>query len=242
MKLKVLGSSSKGNCYILEDEKNIVIIDCGISYREILKGIDFNLAKVKFALSGHSHADHSKAIIDLMKNGVDVYVSKETATELNLSGYRLKIIKELKQFNVGEFMVLPFDLHHDVHTLGFIIQHKSLGKLIYATDTSYIEYKFSGLNHILIEANYSKEILEKNIENGFDPVRAERIVRSHFSLENVKELVKANDNPKLKNVVLLHLSDGNSNAKEFKEQIHELTNKAVYVADKGLEIELGGTK
>lgn len=131
---------------------------------------------------------------------------------------------------------MPFDVKHDAsEPLGFIINHKDTGDILFATDTYYIEYRFAKLSHILVECNYSTEILE---QNNIDEARKERLLRSHFSLENVKEFIKANDNEGLQNVVLLHLSDGNSNAKEFKEQIHELTGKRVEVADKGLEIEL----
>ena len=83
------------------------------------------------------------------------------------------------------------------------------------------------------------EILNKNIEEGLvHPVLANRLLKSHFNLENVKEFLKATDLVKVKDIVLLHLSDGNSNAAEFKEEIQRLTGKPVYIADKGLEIEM----
>lgn len=240
MKLRVLGSSSRGNCYLLQSEYETLIIECGISFKEIKIALDFNLRNVVGCLVTHCHGDHSKAVKDLSKSGINVYSSNGTFEALKTTGIRLVIIKAFKQFKVGGFTIMPFDIHHDVEEpLGFLINHKDMGTLLFATDTSYLEYRFKELTNILVECNYSEKILLENMDNGsIDNSTGVRIASTHMSFENCKEMIKANDNPNLKNIVLLHLSDGNSNAKEFKEQIHELTNKAVYVADKGLEIEL----
>jgi len=96
-----------------------------------------------------------------------------------------------------------------------------------------VRYKFPGLTHIMIECNYAEDILEANIASGaIDPVLKHRLVRSHFSLEGVKEFLKANDLSQVKEVWLLHLSDGNSDAGRFKREIQELTGKEVYIARK----------
>ena len=240
MKLRVLGSNSKGNCYLLQNENETLIIECGISFKEIKIALDFNLRNVVGCLVTHCHGDHSKAVKDLSKSGINVYSSNGTFEALKITGIRLVIIEAFKQFKVGGFTVMPFDVHHDVEEpLGFLINHKDMGTLLFATDTSYLEYRFKELTNILIECNYSEKILLKNMNNdSIDSSTGLRIASTHMSFENCTEMIKANDNPKLKNIVLLHLSDGNSNAKEFKGQMYELTNKTVYIADKGLEIEL----
>lgn len=58
-----------------------------------------------------------------------------------------------------------------------------------------------------------------------------RLLTSHFSLENVKEFLKANDLSQVREIWLLHLSDGNSDQVRFKREIMELCGKPVYVAD-----------
>ncbi|MNP81687.1 hypothetical protein D3C76_1801220 [compost metagenome] len=68
----------------------------------------------------------------------------------------------------------------------------------------------------------------------------DRLIKSHFSLENVKEFLKANDLSKVRNLMLIHLSSSNSNAKTFKSDIERFTGVPVYIANKGLEIELEG--
>lgn len=84
----------------------------------------------------------------------------------------------------------------------------------------------------MIECNHSYDILNSNVESGvLDSGLKNRLIKSHFSLENVKEFLKANDLSQVQEIWLIHLSDGNSNAEQFKREIQELTGKVVYIAD-----------
>ncbi len=75
------------------------------------------------------------------------------------------------------------------------------------------------------------DILRANIEAGLVPVELKnRIIQSHFSLENVKKFLQANDLSQVREIWLIHLSDDNSDADRFKREIQELTGKPVYVA------------
>lgn len=240
MKLKVLGSGSSGNCYLLQGDKETLIIECGISYKEILKGLNFNLSNVVGCLISHEHKDHCKAVNELIKNGINAYGSEGTFAGIEFKditkSHRIKSIKALEQFKIGEFIVLPFDTQHDCNEpLGFVITHKDMGTLLFATDTYYIQYKFKGINHILVECNYSMGILEdKELPKSLKT----RVIKSHFELENVKEFLRATDLNTVKEIMLIHLSDSNSNAAEFKDSIERLTGKPTYIASNGLEINL----
>lgn len=240
MKLKVLASGSKGNCYLLQSKNETLILECGIRYKDILKGLNFNLSNVVSAIISHEHKDHSKAITDVIKAGIDIYTSKGTALACAALEYRVKHIKSEKQFKVGGFTILPFETEHDAkEPLGFLIQHEELGKLIFITDSYYCQYNFKGLNHIMIECNYSHEILTDNLEQGLIPNSLKnRLLKSHFSLDHVKEFLSANDLSQVKDITLIHLSDGNSNSEQFKAEIERLTGKPTYIASKGLEIEM----
>lgn len=239
MRLKVLGSGSAGNCYLLFNKNETLIIECGLPYKTILKGLNFSLNNVVGALVTHEHMDHSKAIKDITMNGIDVYASEGTLVRSMPIAHRGKTIKSEEQFKVGGFTILPFATQHDAaEPLGFLISHKDIDKLLFATDTYYIQYKFSGLKHLLIECNYSKEILERNINNGLNPTRAKRLLKSHFSLDHVKEFLKETDLSQCEDITLIHLSDGNSNAAQFKKEIERLTGIPTYIADAGMELEL----
>jgi phosphoribosyl 1,2-cyclic phosphodiesterase len=236
MLLKVLGSGSAGNCYLLQGDKETLIIECGLPYKTILKGLDFNLSNVVGCVVTHEHLDHSKAISDITRKGIDVYSGEGTIIRSMPMMHRGKTIKSEEIFKVGEFIVLPLEAQHDAaEPLSFLIQHKEFGKLLFITDSYYCKYKFNELDHILIECNYSMEILKgKDLPKSLKS----RIIKSHFELGNVKEFLKSNDLSQVKDITLIHLSDSNSNAAEFKEEIEKLTGKPVYIADKGLELEL----
>ena len=241
MILKVLGSSSKGNCYILEGDKESLIIEAGVSFKEVKRSLNFHLEKVIGCLVTHEHLDHCKYSGEMALAGIDLYMSEGTKKNIDLDHHRINIIKSLEQFQIGGFIILPFDVKHDCdEPLGFLIRHEEVGFILFATDTYYLEYKFEHLNYILIECNYSLDILNKNIEQGkIHPAFKTRVLQSHFELENAKSFFKANDLKDVRGIVLLHLSDGNSNAAEFKSEIEKITRKPVYIADKGLTIDIG---
>lgn len=230
-----LASGSRGNCYHITDGSTPLLLECGIPFREIQKGLHFRVSEVAGCLVSHEHKDHSKAVKDVVKAGIDCYMSQGTAGVLAVSGHRINIIKAKQQFQLGSWAVLPFETQHDAaEPLGFLLANQYGEKLLYATDTYYIRYRFRGLTHIAVECNYSMDILRANIEAGLvEPALKKRILKSHFSLEHVKEFLKANDLSQVKEIWLLHLSDRNSDAERFKREIQELTGKPVYVAGSG---------
>jgi phosphoribosyl 1,2-cyclic phosphodiesterase len=227
-----LGSSSKGNCYMIDDGSTKILLECGLPYREIQKGFNFQMSSIAGCLVSHEHNDHCKSIKDVLKAGIEVYASYGTWDSLGLDGHhRAHPVKAKKQFQIGTWTILPFNVQHDVsEPYGFLLANQQGERILFATDTYYIKYRFSGLTHLMVECNYSLDILNQNIANGSVPkVMKKRLLRSHFSLENVKEFLKANDLSKVQEIWLLHLSDSNSNADLFKKEIQELTGKMVIV-------------
>jgi phosphoribosyl 1,2-cyclic phosphodiesterase len=181
----------------------------------------------------HEHQDHARAAKDLLKSGVDVYMSQGTAEALKLSGHRLHIIEAHKQFSIGPWAILPFETIHDAaEPLGFLAS-EGHHKILYVTDTCYVPYRFRGLTHILIEANYATDILNQNRNNGIIEVDMKRwIVKNHMSLGTVKGFLRANDLSRVREIHLLHLSDRNSDAARFKREIQALAGKAVYIGQR----------
>lgn len=235
MKLICLGSSSKGNCYILESDSEALVIEVGIPLKEVKKALDFNISKVVGALASHQHKDHSKYISDYMKSGIEVYTSEEALSALKILPCEYsKAIVPNQSYKIGGFTIQPFELKHDVPCLGFYIKHDDIGKLLFITDTEYVHQNFRNLNvnHILVEANHSREYLDADI------IRS-RVMQSHMELQTTLDFIKNNDSSNLKNVILLHLSDRNSNEEQFLKKAKESVQSAnVYVADKGLEVDL----
>jgi phosphoribosyl 1,2-cyclic phosphodiesterase len=241
MNLIILGSSSKGNCYLLCSESEVLIIECGVNISEIKKALNFSFAKVVGCVLTHEHMDHAKSAKEMMQMGINLYTSRGTirSLALDVNHHRLKTIKAGEAVQIGSFKILPFKTQHDVaEPLGFIINHPETGNILFITDSFYVENTFRNLHNVIIEANFSQEIIDEKVRNGASPeFLRNRIFKSHMSLETCKKTLKANDLSKVNNIVLIHLSDGNSNATQFREEIEGLTGKNVHVADAGIIIE-----
>jgi phosphoribosyl 1,2-cyclic phosphodiesterase len=244
MELTILGSSSKGNCYVIQDENEALVIECGVPFNEVKKAVDFNVKKIAGAIMTHEHFDHSRAVNDFLHYRIPVYASHGTVNNLKLKETFLPLLIEAGvKIKVGNFEILPFDVKHDcAEPLGFVIKHEKTGNILFATDTYFVPYTFANLNNILIEANYRMDLLQKNISAGRIPkVLMDRTLESHMSLDTCREALLANDLSKVNNIVLLHLSDGNSHAEEFQMDIKSATGKTVHIADAGLKIKLSKT-
>ncbi len=231
MNISILASGSSGNAYILSDGISTLLLDAGISFRRIQEGCQFHTNDIAGCLISHEHKDHSKAAQELIRRGIAVYASQGTVTACGLSGYHVHVVKELNLFEVASFNILPFDTEHDAaEPLGFLIASTVTGDtLLYFTDTYYLRYKFSGITHIMAEANYSIDILRENIAiiDGMG-TRKNRILESHMSIEHLVDMLKANDLSKLQQIYLIHMSSDNGDPESFKETIQRLTGAEVY--------------
>ena len=104
---------------------------------------------------------------------------------------------------------------------------------MFITDSYYCKYKFQGLNIIMIECNYAPDILKANVEAGKVPVAMKnRLLHSHFSLDNVKEFLKANDLSKVSEIHLLPERTAIRMLRGSNVRFKQLTGKMVYVAEK----------
>ena len=198
----------------------------------IKQALNFRVRDIAGCLITHAHGDHAKAAGDLAKAGVDVYTSQGTIDACRLTGHRIKPVKALQEVMIGTFAVLPFDVQHDApEPLGFLLTSRRTGeKLLYFTDTYYLKYRFTGLTHIMGECNYSMDIVEQSVRNGYIPPElVPRLIKSHMSLEHFLDLLKANDLHEVKQIYLLHLSNNNSDAERFREAVQKLTGTEVYV-------------
>lgn len=234
MQLKVIGSSSSGNSYLLESSSgDVLLIDCGVPYHQILKAVNFKVSSIVGCLLGHEHIDHSKEMFALLSDGIRVISSPGTFKSKGITGHHNTIpIEDGNHIQVGSFQVKAFNVNHDAaQPLGFLIWHHESGLILFATDTYYLDYRFPGLSQIMIEANYSQERLDRA-----QAFLRNRIMQSHTSIETCIDTLTSTDLSQVINIVLIHLSDTNSNADEFINRVEGMTGKQVFVAEKGLKI------
>ncbi|MBO6117330.1 MAG: MBL fold metallo-hydrolase [Bacteroidales bacterium] len=243
MRLDVINSGSSGNCYVLHNDKEALVLEAGMplsKVTDILGGV----AKVKGCLITHEHSDHTKYIEQFMARGIKCYATLGTMENIKFEKkFRPERVTIGEKFRLGGFYVYPFRTFHDYPTLrvkescGYLIHHEETGTILFATDTKYLENKFANLSNILIECNYKTALLEENALLGIiDKKRAERTLETHMSLATCKETLLANDLKNVNNIVLIHLSKDNAEPESFKTEISLATGKKVYVAKKGLSL------
>lgn len=179
--------------------------------------------------------DHCKYLQDVLGANIPIYTNDETVEKVEVVyGELLRGVPEKRPFQLGGFRITPFYVPHDgTACFAYQIIHEEMGKLLFLTDLEYCRYKFKDVSQILVEANYSKEIISQENPN------YTHIVKGHMELETTLDFLKANDNPALRNVVLLHLSDRNSDEEMFVERAQEaVAGVNVFAADAGMKITL----
>ena len=189
MKYNIIGSSSKGNAIILE---NNVLLDCGVSYSKLKP----YLKDIKLIFISHSHKDHllPSTIKHIAFNyptikficGSEEVVKK--LVENRVIKKNIYILKPNKWFDLGMCKVKLELLEHDTPNYALKYQHKGL-KCIYIVDTANVNFEAKGYDLYLIESNYKEDILEQHLLNceEEDKVYLERVPNTHLSYE------KAND-------------------------------------------------
>lgn len=240
MRLNVLGSDSNGNCYVLQNDKEALIIEAGVRFSEVKKALKWQLSKVVGAVITHEHNDHAKYARDFVSNGITVLALSSVfkAKGIDSLSFR-KEIEPMHGYIVGGFKVFAMPVCHDVPCVGFIIEHEDMGRMLFVTDTMMLEYRVPGLNHILLEANYAEDILDAKIEAGSVPLSMKpRLIHSHMEIETTKGILRANDLSGVNEIILIHLSNGNSDERRFVREVQETSGKPVYAAVAGLELNL----
>lgn len=232
VKIKTFGSSSAGNSYLLSEEGSSLLIEAGISP----KRMTLNWSKVDGLLITHEHNDHAKHAKDYIKRGAfNIHCTPGTANQIKgVPDYRINACYYLKPFNIKDWRIIPFKTEHDVaEPAGFLILSPNKKRILFATDTYYIRYKFPSVTHFIIECNYSIDILNKNKDSGkIDGHQYKRILRSHFELNNLIKFFQANDLTQAEQIHLIHLSDRNSDEQYFIDKIQTTTGVPTYIADK----------
>ena len=223
--IKIIASSSAGNLYQVDN----ILIEAGMPIKAIKQALNYRLSNMSGCLISHSHGDHARAAGDILKSGVDLYCSKETAEERDLHGHRLHIIEPMKQFELGGWKIKPFPLKHDVMNFGFLLSRDEY-KIVFAVDTNYIPFKFTGLTHILLGVNYDSDILRGKVYRGeLNLAVARRSFLNHMSLSTALTFFEETDKSALQCVYLLHLSDANSVEKDFKLAVQKITGVPVII-------------
>lgn len=216
--IKCLASGSSGNGWIIDDGKEILIVECGIPVKDAKIGINFQISRVVGCAVTHSHVDHAKFIRQYEGCGLEIFKPYET---------------EERSRRLGRYFIQTFPLVHDVPCFGLLISNPTLGRILFATDTEYIKYRFKNLNYIIVEANYVNSMLNDELD---DTVKRTHVIRGHMELETTKRFLQNNVDENTKAVILSHLSSENANGDLFITTMQPIFECPVWIAKKGLVI------
>lgn len=230
--LHFLGSSSKGNCAILVANGKFLILDAGIKKEKVLQATNWDITNISACVLTHSHADHVNCLPQVFFNtNCSCYSCQDVANKYPF----VNVLKPKQRYQIGEFVVMPLVVPHNVENYAYVIQHTDFGKLLFATDLCSFPYKIKGLNWMVIECNNDSETMA---ENAFSGVMSYSSSEYHLSLDNCIEAVRRNMSEDLLGIILIHLSDTNSNVSHIKQRFSEELNLQVEIADNSTKFNI----
>ena len=230
-KITCIGSSSKGNGYILDDGESQLIIELGCRFEDYLKVLDYKISDVCGCLVTHVHQDHSKYIPTALKRQIGVFSCQDVAD--HYSGVKSR--KTGCKYRIGTFIVQPIKVTHSVENYAYVIDNDNIGRVLFITDCVRFAYKVKGVNHLLLEANYSDEIVIDHLCDN-QGIRSQN--QYHMEINDTLECIRYNFSQELNTICLLHLSDRQSDEFKFQCMVCDEFGIMPYIADKGLTIEL----
>lgn len=257
MRLIALGSSSAGNCFVLQfdmgegKEPLSLMVECGFPYLTIVRKATrygVRISNLCGCLITHCHQDHAQAAQEIAKRGVPIYATPGTLNAIGLTGRGFPIQYNHPTKLAHGLAVLPFEVEHDApEPAGFIIKTKR-ETVVFAIDASKWKADLRAISpdYLFIEANYDQELMKheqfslQKRASVADMQRYrlnERVMRSHMSIAGTLAQVSKISKKNLKTVFLTHLSDRMSAPSTWKAQVTAITGvpTKVCMKDEGIE-------
>ena len=160
--IKVIGSSSKGNSYVITSNGHNLIVELGCNFKEVLKAVCYDLESVAGALCTHRHSDHAAYIPKSLEYQIPVYGNKDVVEKYPY----VHLLTQKYRYSIGKFKVQCLKVPHNALCYSFIIKCPSGEKILFATDLSKFNYKVSGCDVIMMEANYDENLIYEALARG----------------------------------------------------------------------------
>jgi phosphoribosyl 1,2-cyclic phosphodiesterase len=222
MKVSVLASGSKGNCTFVETNGIRILIDLGVSRNYIenkLKEIDVNPKSIDIVLITHTHNDHISGLASFYnkyKPTICITIGMKEVLKKIIGDFSYKLYDEILINNVNIKLV---NTSHDIgDSVGFIIEDK----LVYVTDTGYLNQKYFGMlknkEIYILESNHDIEML---IDGNYPHNLKQRILgeKGHLSNKDAARYLSKLIGKKTKYIFLAHLSGENNTGEKAIETL-----------------------
>ncbi|MBT3220117.1 MAG: MBL fold metallo-hydrolase [Proteobacteria bacterium] len=243
-----LGSGSRGNCTYIGDGRKGLLVDCGISTKQIigrLREIGLGDSSIEAVLVTHEHNDHVAAarVLDnrlFKQQGAHVpfFMTRGTAEGIrqNVVPSAFKPVYSGMNFTVGSWTVEPCSIPHDTRDpVSYVVDLQGV-RVGVVTDlgrsTKLVEQQIASMDIAVLEFNHDPTMLH---EGPYPWALKRRIQGAHGHLSNAQagQLVQQAATPRLKHLVLAHLSEENN----LPELALEAAAEALHHADcTGVEV------
>jgi phosphoribosyl 1,2-cyclic phosphodiesterase len=228
IRVSVLASGSSGNCTLLETERTALLVDAGLSKKELLRRLDAvgrRPERLDGIVISHEHSDHVSGLLQASAHWrAPVYVTEATHYEIQIAlldggAKRLERVEHIRagqKFIVGDIEVSPFSIPHDAaDPLGFTFRCSGT-KVALVTDLGYlpelVKHHLRDSDCLILESNHDLEMLKV----GPYPWHVKQRVMSrtgHLSNHVVSEYLCDAEgfDARARYLVLAHLSEQNNN-------------------------------
>ncbi|WP_439183204.1 MBL fold metallo-hydrolase [Carboxylicivirga taeanensis] len=233
VKVCAIASGSNGNCYYIGTETEAVLVDAGISRRQIMKRMKelrLDISRVKAVFISHEHSDHIRGLRVLCDmHGIDAYLTKETLNKAhrNYHPQTAHVFKAGDTVQAGAFKVHAFAKQHDaVDPCSFRIEVEgmSIGVMTdIGAACQNVKAHLQQCDVVFLESNYDEQLLE----DGPYPYYLKQRVKSdhgHLSNRQAVELVEQLSGTSLSTIFLSHISADN-NRVELAQKAFEHLNE-----------------
>lgn len=215
-----LNSGSNGNCFYVGNQQEAILVDAGISCREIerrMKRLGLSMQTVKAVVISHEHSDHIRGLQVLVKKyQLPCYITEPTHHygRLNLDQQFIKTFKAHEPVTIGQLTITAFPKLHDASDpYSFIVACNNVNVGIFTdigSPCQHVIRYFKQCHAAFLEANYDEDMLA----NGRYPIHLKRRIsgdKGHLSNKQALELFQKHRPAFMSHLFLSHLSQENNN-------------------------------
>lgn len=224
MRFSSLGSGSRGNATLVEQDRTCLMVDCGFSIRETetrLARLQKTPHDIAAILVTHEHSDHVRGVGSFArKHNIPVWMTPGTHAACNDAGYQVEYFSSHEAFAIGNILVEPFPVPHDAREPAQFVFSNGNSRLGLLTDTGsctpFIQEKLSGLDALILESNHDHEML---MQGNYPPSLKQRVAGRFGHLSNLQasEILKSIETSRLQHLVAAHLSEKNNHPDKVLE-------------------------
>ncbi len=167
MRISVLASGSNGNAAVVEADGTCLLLDCGISCRQLvtrMQALGIDPGRIDAVLLTHEHDDHVKGLeVFLRRHPVPVLATAGTVQGMAAPPAGAEALTPGREVRLWALTVLPVPTSHDAREpVGFVLENDGY-RVGYVTDTGVVTQllveRLAGCHALLLECNHDRDML-----------------------------------------------------------------------------------